>query len=524
MAYAKEALLDDISRVANDSVYHQEALSERLAHAGLLPMFGFPTDARLLFTRSRYALNPWPPQSGIIDRGLDIAISQFAPGSQVVKDKAVHTACGVATFYPLGRRIGLDNGFNPPLPGDNPRPLALCDSCKSVQYRQSMTDVRSCDICGTGGVAPIDAREPTGFFTNFQPEDYTGVFEWTPRSTLPTLVWGAGEGPTTFVGNCGVLSFSDDILSINDNDGAGGFVFQAATLPGHRESTGAYAIDPGTGSRISVSGTSHPIALLSRRRTDVLLTGIQNWPDGVFADPRNVVGRAAWYSFAFFLRSSAAALMDVDTLEFNAGFRPTREPNGRVVGQAFLSDTLQNGAGYCWWLGQSENFERLLREGEVGKAGSNAERWSGSPHGEECDTSCNRCLRDFYNLSYHGLLDWRMAVEMARLAQDSNVVLDLTTPWNQEDNPWQSLCIGENAPVAVMLKNLGYREAAELSGLQVYKHEGFNRLGILRHPFWTDDHPIYETARLEAERSFKNCRIDALNPFEVIRHPAGVLS
>ncbi len=524
LAYARGPLLDHISKIATDSGYHQEALSERLAHAGLLPMFGFPTDARLLFTRSRYAPNPWPPQSGTIDRGLDIAISQFAPGSQIVKDKAVHTACGVATFYPFGRSIKLDNGFNPPLPGDNPRPLALCDSCRSVQYRQNMTDVQPCSVCGTGGAAPIDAREPTGFFTNLQPEDYTGVFEWTPRSTLPTLTWGVNEDPTTSVGNCDVLSFNDDILSINDNDGAGGFVFRAAKLPKHRESRGAYAVDPGPDSPISVSGVSRPIALLSRRRTDVLLTGMQNWPDGVFADPQSAVGRAAWYSFAFFLRTAAAALMDIDTLEFNAGFRPNREPDGRVVGQAFLSDTLQNGAGYCWWLGQSENFERLLREADVGKTGSNAERWADNPHGEECDTSCNRCLRDFYNLSYHGLLDWRLALDMARLALDPNTVLDLTSPWHGQTTHWQSLCRGSNAPISVTLENLGYREDMEIGSLQAYLHQKYNRVSIVRHPLWTDCHPIYRTVKLEAERIFKGYKIDALNPFEIIRHPAGVLS
>ena len=88
----------------------------------------------------------------------------------------------------------------------------------------------------------------------------------------------------------------------------------------------------------------------------MLLASLKIWPLGVLADPLTPTGRAAWYSFAFFLRSSAATLMDVDTLEFNAGFRPTRDPDGRVLGQAFLSDTLQNGAGYCSWLGSLETL------------------------------------------------------------------------------------------------------------------------------------------------------------------------
>ncbi len=527
IAYAKGPLIDEISSIANGASYHQEALSERLAHAGLLPMFGFPTDSRLLYTDVPRRASPWPPEHGTIDRDLSIAISQFAPGSQTVKDKTLHNACGVTEFYPRGNRVCTDSGFVPPLPGANPTSLHMCPDCQSVQFVVSGTEGYSCQVCNLPQVdPPLDAREPKGFFTDFTPEDYHGVFEWTPSSTVPTLAWDSGEANEQHLGNCGVSAFSGDILSVNDNGGQGGFEFQRASISGRQEWSEAYAVDPGPGrnSRVSVSGEVRKIALLSRRKTDVLLTGLQSWPVGVFADPLSAVGRAAWYSFAFFLRSSAAALMDVDTLEFNAGFRPFRERGERVVGQAFLSDTLQNGAGYCWWLGQPENFERLLREGDVGKTGSLVKIWAGGPHGEECDTSCNRCLRDFYNLSYHGLLDWRLSAEMARLALAPNAVLDLTSSWGLQDNPWQSLCRGSNAPVPVLLENLGYGEAAEIDCLQVYKHKGFNRVSIVRHPLWTDDHPIYRTVAMEAAQRFRGCKIDAVSPFEVIRHPASVLS
>ena len=528
VAYAKGRLIDEISSIANDSSYHQEALSELLAHAGLLPMFGFPTDSRLLYIDMPRRANPWPPEHGTIDRDLFIAISQFAPGSQTVKDKTLHNACGVTEFFPQRNRVHTRSGFAPPLPGPNTTYLGMCQACQSVQFNEEMSQRYPCQVCGLAEVEFLDAREPKGFFTDFAPEDYHGVFEWTPRSTVPTLAWNGGAIDAQRMDNWSVSAFSGDILSVNDNGGKRGFEFQRAKISGRREWSEAYAVDPGPGrnSFVSVLGEARTIALLSRRKTDVLLAGLQNWPTGVFADPLSPVGRAAWYSFAFFLRSSAAALMDVDTLEFNAGFRPTREPDGRVVGQAFLSDTLQNGAGYCWWLGQPENFERLLREGDIGKTGSSAKRWASAPHGGECDTSCNRCLRDFYNLSYHGLLDWRLAIEMARLALDPNAALDLTSPWGPEDNPWQALCVGTNAPVPVMLENLGYGDGTDISGLQVYKHRNreFNRVSIVLHPLWTDAHPIYRTVKLEAEQIFKNCKINTLNPFEVIRHPAGVLS
>ena len=524
--YAGGPLIKEISDIANSSSYHQEALSERLAHAGLLPMFGFPTDIRPLYTDVPRGANPWPPQHGTIDRDLLIAISQFAPGSQTVKDKIIHNACGVAEFFPMGNRVHNRSGFAPPLPGANPNLLGICRACQSVQFGGEMVDGYACHVCGQMEVGVLDAREPKGFFTDFTPEDYHGVFEWAPRSTVPTLAWDSGHDCETHIANCGVSAFSGEIFSVNDNDNEGGFEFRRARIADRREWREAYAVDPGPGRdhRVSVSGDSHKIALLSRRKTDVLLTGLNGWPVGVFADPINPVGRAAWYSFAFFLRTAAAAMMDVDSLEFNAGFRPTRDFDGRVVGQAFLSDTLQNGAGYCWWLGQPENFSRLLHEGDVRRSDNSAEKWISWPHGEECDTSCNRCLRDFYNLSYHGLLDWRLAIDMARLAVDPSMAVDLATPWASYENPWGLLCAGANSPVAVMLENLGYTTATELGVLQAYQHIGLGRVSIVRHPLWTDDHPDYQVAKAEAWSRFPNCDVGAVNPFEIIRHPASVLA
>ena len=528
LTYARNNLVSDISNTVKDSRYRQDALSERLAHAGMLPMFGFPTDVRLLYTRRPRSGNIWPPRYGTIDRDLEIAIGQFAPGSQTVKDKAVHTAYGVADFYPQGGRVRADAGFDPPLPDTNPSPLGICGACKSVRrFDLDKEDEFSeqCAACLSNTLSHIDARQPKSFFTDFRPTDYDGVFEWTPRSTIPTLTW---ESQTHFgesVANCNISTFSDDILSVNDNDGKGGFEFQKATISGISNSDGAYAIalnEPDDDARVSVRGDKHRIALLSTKKTDVLLVSIEDWPNGVFADPRTPVGRAAWYSFAFFMRSSAAALMDVDTLEFNAGFRPTRE-HGRTVGQAFLSDTLQNGAGYCWWLGQPSNFRKLLSHGDVQSRGRNAEKWVSGSHYEECDTSCNRCLRDFYNLAYHGLLDWRLAIDMARLALNPTTNLDLTSPWSGKENPWSSLSDGLQAPVPATLRNLGYGQSMQFGILRGYIN---NRLGvkIVRHPLWTDDHPIYRTAKSEASRQFPNYKISAVNPFEVIRRPSDLLS
>src|SRR5262249_32771579 len=89
-------LLQRVDAVVGASSPHH-ALSERLASHGVLPMFGFPTRTRFLFHKLP---RQWPPEYGIIDRQLDIAISQFAPGAQSIKDDRLHTAVGVVEFVP----------------------------------------------------------------------------------------------------------------------------------------------------------------------------------------------------------------------------------------------------------------------------------------------------------------------------------------------------------------------------------------------------------------------------------------
>ena len=52
-SYLKNNLVTDIDAIVNNPSYTQDSLSERLANGGLLPMFGFPTRVRLLYTNGR---------------------------------------------------------------------------------------------------------------------------------------------------------------------------------------------------------------------------------------------------------------------------------------------------------------------------------------------------------------------------------------------------------------------------------------------------------------------------------------
>ncbi len=543
LEYMRNELLSEISRIAApDSIYTQDALSERLANAGLLPMFGFPTRIRLLYTRWPWLGVPWPPETGTVDRDLDVALSQFAPGSQTVKDKAVHTACGIVELRPAGNTVQTSPGFLPDLTQPNPNPIGKCSNCQAICDLPAMKQLLlggqraaliECPVCkAPDSLLPLDAREPRGFFTNLIPQDFEGQFEWTPRSTRPTLSIDAKTSAPSMVNNVALASFWENIVSINDNAGAGGFDFYDTKIY-NEVKLGAYSVALETPERVATLGQARRVALLSRRKTDILLVGIEHWPKGVFADPTTVEGRAAWYSFAFWLRVVAGALLDVDPQELQTGFRPLPGTGiHNTIGQAFLCDQLENGAGYCRFLGQKDEFQMLLRHGDPNYKDSRGQssiagKWmdttsssSYQGHGSECDTSCNLCLRDFGNLAYHGLLDWRLALDMARVAMSNLSTVDLFSDWHGQPNPWRNLVEGANAPVPKALQELGYSEPQSLGSLRVYKHTARRKLLIECHPLWQEAHEEYQRTYVAAQKQFPDCEIKSLNPFMMLRRPA----
>jgi DEAD/DEAH box helicase domain-containing protein len=421
--------------------------------------------------------------------------------------------------------------LSPPLPEGN-KTLGLCKNCQTVVFPHKILDrppeggklppEEECPVCGANELRFIDAREPKGFFTDLKPEDFDGKFEWSPRSSRPSLSVTA-EVPTPLPindTNASVSSFNENIISVNDNGGQGGFDFFSRVKIYGDEKNGAYAVATDN-DYVNSFGTSYRIALLSQRKTDILLINFNQWQEGVFANPTTVEGKAAWYSLAFWLRIASSVLLDIDFQELQAGMRSVKF-NDLVTGQVFLCDALENGAGYCSYLAQSEQFHSLLRQGDYKHPNSIARRWLKEDHQKDCDTSCNLCLRDYRNLPYHGILDWRLALDMARLLAYHDSPIDLRTPWGDFPNPWQRLIEGENAPIPNTLKLLGYGEPLQFASLIGFKHQGRNRkdILILRHPLWNDHHPEWIKASLIALSQYSGSNIIAGNPFILLRRPA----
>jgi DEAD/DEAH box helicase domain-containing protein len=420
--YVSEQLAVDIGEAVDDARLAQPDLSERLANRGLLPMFGFPTRSRYLFHDWPRSAHPWPPERGVVDRDLDLAISQFAPGSETVKDKAVHTAVGVANYVPQGGYLTSD-----PNPLGAAATIGMCAVCQALATGEPAQTASACPACGAN--APeyrrVRLSEPHGFRTDYTAgRGFDGTFEWTPRASRARMSADIEEEGWGRTGNARVWTGEKQVYSINDNNG-NDFRFRKLERGQTWVVPEAYPRFPRGVPRLDESVGEDRRVLASITKTDVLLVGLdgERVMPGLDLGPvgarGRVSGRAAWFSLGFLLRSAAAVFLDVDRNELRVGLR-TLERDGRLEGEVFLSDFLENGAGYSTYLGRRDVFPRFLDE-VLGSHATHMEHHGAG--GRPCDSACYDCLKDYANMAYHGLLDWRLALDMARLAGGQEIGL-----------------------------------------------------------------------------------------------------
>lgn len=526
--YVQLSLLAQIDAIAGQSPAFV-ALSERLASRGVLPMFGLPTGVRYLFHEPPSRRGGWPPERGVIDRDIEIAISQFAPGAQTVKDDKLHTAVGVVEYWPVGG-----------VPTQVPNPLGLanqvgiCRQCQALVEQPTTTG--GCPYCSAArsdtGYRVLTYTEPPGFCTWFaisERSEFIGGFEFTPRALRARI--GAGRNAPEVRGNVVVDSVPGQLVyRINDNDGRD-FTFQKVSGQEVWITQQAFdqaLLDLSDNDQRAIrppqfDQTVPPLirALAATYSTDVMTAGINTVPVGLSLNPAVPEARAAWYSFGFLIRRAAAVLLDIADSELDIGVQPVMDftsPFAPPSARVFISDSLENGAGYSARLGQVDEFMALLQFMLGMSTGDDAQRSRAffdplvaATHENECVTSCHRCLREFGNMAHHPLLDWRLGLDMIRLALDPNAQIDLAyASWRRfMDRTARPFFEGLNlTPVS-------------LGGLVAGLNTSTNEAVILTHPLWdrnpSNFRPELASAFAAAER--RGMMPIAYSVFRAVRFP-----
>jgi Lhr-like helicase/rubrerythrin len=486
-------LSKEIDKVAESTRYTQPYLSERLTSAGLLPMFGFPSRVRYLYLERPHRTKPLS-ECGI-PRVLELAISQFAPESETVKDKSVFKASGLVFYKKVGNEYKQVDGR-----GDRFQ-VGICKNCGALSNTEE-SKTKSCPVCGISGrnkFKNTQAWEPLGFHVNKNDKkDFQGQFEFVPFST-PTRLDSTDKTPFASITgiNTEVYSEQVEIITINDNNGK------------------LFGFSKSKDSEVWFSSHQNPsfeVALAARKRTDILLLRLIQQPTRFTLDPlvndQAIYARAAYYSLGELVREAACDYLDIQNSELLVNLRPMQTNKiGRY--ELFLVDTLENGAGYCRHLAQPEIFKKEILSRLTSSEGAIRKMLVAPKHHKNCDSSCLDCLRYFDNAELHSLLDWRIGLDFAQLFQDP------TTDFNLDTDYWHDY-------TQQAAENLRRASDSDATLVTVHGLPALQRNSkieyILIHPLWSDQH----TKRVALRDTHP--RAKHVTPFDIYRRLGTVLA
>ena len=403
--WQREDLVAEIDRAVDSPYYLQSELSELLANAGVLPMFGFPTRVRQLYgrwIRSKQDLEA----HAISDRPLDQAITAFSPGVEVTREGSIHTCVGFAAYSIKGGKASPIDPLGAVID------LNRCRECGNTDLVDE-EGVAACVACG-GPLESVPLHQPLGFRTRYRTRDYDDTTEGMGAVGFPQLAMRPGEGQIDVVGGMKVERWPEPVrvIRINDNNGA--------LFPLTRLKDGSVVCDDDAlydkpqGFKNDGGTRLEPAAIGEIRPTDVVTLTLDQVALHAGVIPTNTkvipAGLPAIWSFAEVVRRGCQVALDLQSDEIQVGLQPTRI-NDFETRRIFLADRLENGAGYAPELAEPSKMKEVL-EGILGEL---AAEYESDSHGD-CTESCPDCLRSWDNRRLHGALDWRLALDVAALA------------------------------------------------------------------------------------------------------------
>jgi DEAD/DEAH box helicase domain-containing protein len=501
VTYVRERLFAQMQECANSVELAGDGLAERLAEGAILPMYGMPSRVRLLYHgfHGREALS--------IDRDLDLAITEFAPGSQKTKDKRVYTSIGfTCPLLP-------DPSWHPV--SDNPFPrrmwMARCDLCHFVDTYDSDPDMAGCPDCGNSregenAFRVFEIVVPAAFRTSFSHGvDAKADDEFLPRGTssvaertdaLPVVV------PDT---NTGLIpTFGGHVYRINDragrlftgSRGTARWSRGGVTLS-HQWIDERYQNARGDNNVLFTPETPQhdTVALAAPKVTDVLRIRPHSVQQALCLDliPRNRLGqaaavKAAYYSAAFILRSVVAEALDIDPEEIDiSSVRAVELDDGTRAGEIIVNDHLENGAGFTAWLSQENNWRQVLDTitGSEHDEDTFIEKLLSEEHAAACQSACYDCLCLYRNMSYHSLLDWRLGMSVLRILADPTYLCGIDDDFSSPELAgWLDFTGSLRAAFCESFQSCVPAEFGRLHGWTVA-----DRRMILTHPLWSTVHP-----------------------------------
>jgi hypothetical protein len=506
----------------------QDDNAQAITEAGLLPMYGMPTSARVLYHRKskkedeENTRKEWYEYDGKIDRPLEQAITEFAPGAMKTKDGAEYISAGLTIPLEFNYRVNSmddlleDKVFNPlqysynlqvsddKIDGITKYEKTLIDQVNTVRLVIPKA-FRTDKLYNNKGISKNEDDRRSNFTplsiwvdatSNAKNQNCYGAMKWE--------IWNGSQqrGDVWYV-NLNNGKLFEGVRAWEYNEKFRDPEFETDNNPTEfMEYAPNFMIDH-EGNYWRTHTSSERIALGAKKVTDILCLTLDanKIPRCLCLDANAHDGRnksaiiSAFYSAATLIQRTFADAIDIQPEEIEIS-EVKIDPNTGTP-SVYINDKAPNGAGYVsllTTLNQDTGNIRLvdLMLDIVSKDPSSKFIQSLRKHKESCMTSCPKCLNTFYNRGLHHVLDWRLGMDLIKLMVDSNYQMG-----------YDDLANTPSKDLAEVLNQLGQRvQSAHPDGsVQYHGNDGHNwrggyfcnremgedKIEHLVHPLWNVD-------------------------------------
>lgn len=407
-------------------------LLEALYEEGIIPTYSFPKNVV-----STYISNSYGKVQYQVERGLDIAISEYAPGRSIVVDKETYQIGGF--FYPgsekrKGKAISPASSYL-----DDPnylKNILKCDDCGWFGLETEAS--KECPFCGNKklvndremlkpwGFAPRDGRRIADAQLD---EEYTSA-QLPVYSTLPD------SDDIKDLDGCTNIRFASRtnqrIIMLNNGSSNKGFMVCSdcgAAMPGNDIKV-LNNIGRPYASKFARGKCRHlnpiNVNLGYDFVTDMLVLEFLIDPEKVSVNKKESMWltRAA-QSLAEAIKLAISKQLDVEFTELVTGYRCRKTDIGFSV-DIYIYDSLSSGAGYA--VGVADNIQGILADVE-----NNLKTC-------DCNSACHKCLKHQRNTIFHGVLDRHAALDLLY--------------WGTKGDIAESLSLNDQIKLMYPLKNI----------------------------------------------------------------------
>ena len=399
-----------------DHASNVKSLLDALYEEGVIPTYSFPKNVV-----STYITGDDNKIKYQVDRGLDIAIGEYAPGRSIVVDKTTYQIGGL--FVP-GSERQKGHGISPAKAFvDDPnymKPILQCNDCHWFGLKED--NINKCPFCNSGNlVEGLPMLRPWGFAPkNAQPiydAQLIEEYSYTQPPVYSTLPESEEMLNVDGYKNVRMASRTNQhIIMINYGPEGKGFDVCGdcgAALPDISKNELKQLRRPYKLSYPAKKCNHYDIRHVNLGYdfvTDMLVLEIKLDNSLINTNPRNPWIYRSACSLAEALRLAASQKLDIEFTELIAGYRLRRNTNG-VFFDIYLYDSLSSGAGYS--ANVAKEILPLLT-----KAKSILESC-------DCDSACHKCIKHYRNQNIHGQLDRSAASELLNWCLDGSLAKEI---------------------------------------------------------------------------------------------------